>query len=153
MEFIFLKLFLKNLFLFVLWQRNIRHIRDFVNMKDEERRLMLRSLSDHDYLDVIAVCAKLPYVEMTVKTEGRCKKKATAYSATWNILQKCMSRKYRSMPVIYGTVHLSDMHLIDRLYFFCYFITMFLPFFSKKIDCLIKLKVSLLCSVGKGGRK
>lgn len=40
-------------------------------MNDEDRRLMLRGLSDSDYLDVMAVCAKLPYVEMTVKTEGK----------------------------------------------------------------------------------
>ncbi|CAG5121065.1 unnamed protein product, partial [Candidula unifasciata] len=43
--------------------------RDLVNMKDEDRRLMLRSLSDSEYLDVISVCAKMPYVEMNIKTE------------------------------------------------------------------------------------
>lgn len=56
--------------LFLRLQRDIRHIRDFVSMDDEDRRSMLRSLSDNEYLDVMTVCAYLPYVEMTVKTEG-----------------------------------------------------------------------------------
>ncbi|BFZ09267.1 hypothetical protein BsWGS_12306 [Bradybaena similaris] len=54
---------------FTTRKRDIRHIRDLANMKDEDRRLMLRGLSDIEYLDVISVCAKLPYVEMTTKTE------------------------------------------------------------------------------------
>ncbi|CAL1544944.1 unnamed protein product [Lymnaea stagnalis] len=54
---------------FTTRKRDIRHIRDFVNMKEEDRRQLLRSLSDSEYLDVVTVCAKMPYVEMTVRTE------------------------------------------------------------------------------------
>ncbi|KAI8791769.1 translocation protein SEC63 homolog [Biomphalaria glabrata] len=54
---------------FTTRKRDIRHIRDFVNMKDEDRRMMLRNLSDNEYLDVMTVCANMPYIEMSVKTE------------------------------------------------------------------------------------
>jgi translocation protein SEC63 len=52
-------------------QRNIRHIRDFVGMKEEERRQMLRSLGDGEYRDIIAVCSDMPYIDMNVRTEGQ----------------------------------------------------------------------------------
>ncbi|XP_059158814.1 translocation protein SEC63 homolog [Physella acuta] len=54
---------------FTTRKRDIRHIRDFVSMDDEDRRSMLRSLTDNEYCDVMTVCAQMPYVEMTVKTE------------------------------------------------------------------------------------
>lgn len=50
-------------------KRNIRHIRDFVGMKEEERRLMLRSLGDEEYRNIMTVVGTMPYVEMTIKSE------------------------------------------------------------------------------------
>lgn len=51
-------------------QRDIRRLKDFAAMKDEDRRQMLRSLSDAEYLDIVTVCANMPYVEMKIRSEG-----------------------------------------------------------------------------------
>ncbi|CAE1323240.1 SEC63 [Acanthosepion pharaonis] len=54
---------------FVCRKRNIRCIRDFILMKDDERRSILRSLTDEEYLDVMEVCASMPYVTLEIKSE------------------------------------------------------------------------------------
>ncbi|KAL4233084.1 secretory subunit [Mactra antiquata] len=54
---------------FVTKRRNIQRIRDLVAMEEEERRLLLRSLSDDEYQDVMNVCATLPNVEMIIRSE------------------------------------------------------------------------------------
>ncbi|XP_025097112.1 translocation protein SEC63 homolog [Pomacea canaliculata] len=50
-------------------KRDIRHIRDLVAMKDEERRQILRSLSDAEYLDVVTVSSNMPHIQMKIRTE------------------------------------------------------------------------------------
>lgn len=50
-------------------KRHIQRIRDFVGMKDDERKSLLRGLSPEEYRDVMNVCATLPYVIMTVRSE------------------------------------------------------------------------------------
>lgn len=40
-------------------------------MKDDERRSILRSLTDEEYLDVMEVCASMPYVTLEIKSEGK----------------------------------------------------------------------------------
>ncbi|XP_076444580.1 translocation protein SEC63 homolog isoform X2 [Babylonia areolata] len=54
---------------FTTRKRNIRHIRDFVSMKDEDRRQMLRSLGEGEYRDIIQVCGTMPHVEMSIRSE------------------------------------------------------------------------------------
>ncbi|WAR09208.1 SEC63-like protein [Mya arenaria] len=54
---------------FVTRKRNVQRIRDLVAMDDDERRALLRSLTDDEYQDVINVCATLPNVVMVVKSE------------------------------------------------------------------------------------
>ena len=68
----------KNL---VCEQRNIRHLRDFVSMKDEDRRLMLRSLGDGEYRDIMQVCGYMPFVEMNIRSEGET---SSASPGTWS---------------------------------------------------------------------
>ncbi|BFZ25302.1 hypothetical protein BsWGS_28341 [Bradybaena similaris] len=92
---------------FTTRKRNIRHISDLVNMKDEERRLMLRGLSDSDYLDVIAVCATLPYVEMTVKTEVLDEEDPTItagsiVTVTVKLVRKDMGEMFEKQIVLSG---------------------------------------------------
>ncbi|XP_064629178.1 translocation protein SEC63 homolog [Lineus longissimus] len=47
-------------------RRHIRSIEEFVKMTEEDRRIMLRSMSDDDYRDVMIVCASMPYIQMNV---------------------------------------------------------------------------------------
>ena len=52
------------------FQRNIQRIKDLVRMEEEDRRALLRTLSDDEYRDVMNVCATMPNIEMTIKSEG-----------------------------------------------------------------------------------
>jgi len=54
---------------FVTKRRSIRRIEQFVALKEEERRLLLRTLNDSEYEDVINVCCSMPYVTMEAHTE------------------------------------------------------------------------------------
>lgn len=56
---------------FTTRRRNIRTIMQFVRMQDEDRRSLLRGLTDDEYQDVMNVCRKLPHVKMEVRTEVR----------------------------------------------------------------------------------
>ena len=40
-------------------------------MKEDERKSVLRSLSPDEYRDVMNVCATLPHVILTIRSEGR----------------------------------------------------------------------------------
>jgi len=51
-------------------QRNINTIEQFAAMKEMERRLLVRSLSDEEYLDILAVCSTFPHVDITAETQG-----------------------------------------------------------------------------------
>ena len=52
-------------------QRNIRGIRDFVSMRDEDRMTMLRNLSGGEYQDIINVCASMPNIVMQHSVSGK----------------------------------------------------------------------------------
>ena len=51
-------------------QRNINTIEQFAAMKETERRLLVRSLSDEEYLDILAVCSTFPHVDVIAETQG-----------------------------------------------------------------------------------
>lgn len=39
-------------------------------MKNQDRRSLVRVLSDEDYLDVMAVCSNFPHIALTTETQG-----------------------------------------------------------------------------------
>jgi hypothetical protein len=41
-------------------------------MKSEDRRSLVRLLSDEDYMDVMAVCSSFPHISITTETQGTC---------------------------------------------------------------------------------
>jgi len=51
-------------------QRNIRSLKQLVSMNDDDRRLLLRQLTDSEYRDVLSVCAMMPSVDITAHCEG-----------------------------------------------------------------------------------
>jgi translocation protein SEC63 len=55
---------------FITRKRNIRTIRDLAKMKEEDRRPMLRNLSDQDYYDLLLVLMQMPLIEMNAKCQG-----------------------------------------------------------------------------------
>jgi len=56
--------------LLVCVQRNIRSLKQLVSMNDDDRRLLLRQLTDSEYRDVLSVCAMMPSVDITAHCEG-----------------------------------------------------------------------------------
>lgn len=54
-----------------VFQRNIQRIRDLVKMEEEDRRALLRTLTDDEYRDVMNVCAIMPNIQMIIKSEGK----------------------------------------------------------------------------------
>lgn len=51
-------------------QRTIRSIQQFLALDDKERRLLLRTLTDEQYHDIINVVSIYPYVTMNVSWKG-----------------------------------------------------------------------------------
>ena len=43
-----------------------------MNLPATERRSLVRTLSDEEYSDVLAVCAKFPQVFISAETKGQC---------------------------------------------------------------------------------
>lgn len=54
---------------FVTKKRNICDIKQFVQMKDVDRRSIVRHLTDEQYEDIMRVCSSYPLIHMNVKTE------------------------------------------------------------------------------------
>ena len=50
-------------------RRNIKTLQQLAKMKDEDRRSLLRQLSDEQYKDVIRVLAMMPVLDVTITTE------------------------------------------------------------------------------------
>ena len=57
------------------FQRAIKSIRQLAAMKDEDRRSMLRSITDEQYDDIMKVVAIYPCITMTVACAGKKKRK------------------------------------------------------------------------------
>ncbi len=49
------------------FQRNIKTVRQLIEMQEEERRALLRTLSDEQIRDVMAVAGSMPSVDMNVE--------------------------------------------------------------------------------------
>ena len=56
-----------------LLQRSVRSVRHLASMEEEERRSLLRSLSDDEYRDIMCVLASMPNINMKTKIEGKYK--------------------------------------------------------------------------------
>ena len=53
----------------VLFQRNIRSIRQFALLPYDEKRSILRSLNDEEFNNVLTVCKNMPNITMEVNPE------------------------------------------------------------------------------------
>lgn len=50
-------------------------------MKNQDRRSLVRVLSDEDYLDVMAVCSSFPHIHLTTETQGKAQ---LAFVMVWS---------------------------------------------------------------------
>lgn len=51
-------------------QRQIKSLQQYAQLKGEERRYLLKSLSDEQYEDVMKVLGNMPYIDFQVRCEG-----------------------------------------------------------------------------------
>jgi translocation protein SEC63 len=56
---------------FMSKKRQISSIQSFCEMKDEDRRVVLKSLTDDQYADIMKVCSTMPLIDFKVHVEGR----------------------------------------------------------------------------------
>lgn len=56
---------------FMSKKRQISTVQQFCQMKDEERRNLLKVLSEDQYKDVMKVCASMPLIDFKVTCEGK----------------------------------------------------------------------------------
>lgn len=56
---------------FMSKKRQITTVQQFCQMKDEDRRNVLKGLSADQYADVMRVCASMPLIDFKVMCEGK----------------------------------------------------------------------------------
>ena len=57
-------------------QRSIQSIEQFVAMRNKDRRSLVRSLSDDEYLDMMAFCNGFPRIDIEAETQGMAREGA-----------------------------------------------------------------------------
>ena len=56
---------------FMSKKRSVSSIQQFCEMKEEDRRQLLKILSDDQYTDVMNVCSNMPLIDFKVQIEGK----------------------------------------------------------------------------------
>ncbi len=56
---------------FMSKKRQVRTIQQFSQMKEDERRTLLKALTDDQYQDVLRVCSSMPLIDYKVQCEGK----------------------------------------------------------------------------------
>lgn len=59
-----------NLKYFISKKRQIKSLQQYAQLKGEDRRALLRSLSDEEYENVMKVLGKMPYIDFQITVEG-----------------------------------------------------------------------------------
>ncbi|XP_064618130.1 translocation protein SEC63 homolog [Liolophura sinensis] len=93
-------------------RRTIRSIREFVAMKSEDRRSLLRTLSDSEYQDVINVASDMPNVEMTVRSEVLDDEDSTITAGS--IVTVTVTLKRQSMSELFDKEHIEPEQPVEE---------------------------------------
>lgn len=59
-----------NLKYFMSKKRQIKTLQQYAQLKVEERRNLLRNLSDDEYENVMRVLGKMPFIDFQIQVEG-----------------------------------------------------------------------------------
>lgn len=60
-----------NLKYFMSKKRHIKSLQQYAQLKGEDRRSLLRSLSDEEYENVMKVLGRMPYITFDINVEGK----------------------------------------------------------------------------------
>lgn len=86
---------------FVCRKRYIKSIQQFAQMKNEERRSVVKFLSDEQYSNLLKVLGNMPYVDMQVQPEVIDDEASTEYTAGAIITVTCTLIR-KPMSVLFG---------------------------------------------------
>ncbi|GLH14484.1 AAEL007987-PA, partial [Gryllus bimaculatus] len=95
---------------FITKKRQIKSIQQFAQLNNEERRSILRHLSDEQYKDVMKVMGKMPYIDFQVRSEVIDDENPTVYTAG-AIVTVTVTLYRRDMSVLFGDETVADKHV------------------------------------------
>ncbi|KAH0956699.1 hypothetical protein HN011_007422 [Eciton burchellii] len=101
-----------NLKYFHAKKRQIKSLQQFAQLKGEERRLILRNLSDSQYEDVMKVLGNMPYIDFKVRSEVIDDENPTVYTAG-AIVTVTVSLTRKNMRNLFGDDSVNEQTIID----------------------------------------
>ncbi|XP_039294066.1 translocation protein SEC63 homolog [Nilaparvata lugens] len=103
-----------NLKYFLSKKRQIRSIQQFAQMKAEDRRNVLRNLSNEQYSDVMKVISKMPLIDFQVRSEVIDDEASTVYTAG-AIVTVTVTLYRQNMGVLFGDDTVKEKHCVEEL--------------------------------------
>lgn len=101
-----------NLKYFLAKKRQIKSLQQFAQLKGEDRRLILRSLSDSQYEDVMKVLGSMPYIEFKIRSEVLDDENPTVYTAG-AVVTVTVSLTRKDMKEVFGDDTVKEQTMID----------------------------------------
>ncbi|XP_029167559.1 translocation protein SEC63 homolog [Nylanderia fulva] len=101
-----------NLKYFHAKKRQIKSLQQFAQLKGEERRLILRNLSDSQYEDIMKVLGNMPYIDFKVRSEVIDDENPTVYTAG-AIVTVTVSLTRKDMKHLFGDDSVNEQTMID----------------------------------------
>lgn len=101
-----------NLKCFLPKKHQIKSLQQFAQLKGEERRLILKHLSDSQYEDVMKVLGSMPYIEFKVRSEVIDDENPTVYTAG-AVVTVTVSLTRKDMRHLFGDDTVEEQTLID----------------------------------------
>ncbi|XP_075232582.1 translocation protein Sec63 isoform X3 [Lycorma delicatula] len=94
---------------FINKKRQIRSIQQFCQMKSEDRRSLLRHLSDEQYTDIMKVISKMPLIDFQVRSEVIDDEASTVYTAG-AIVTVTVTLDRQNMNILFGEETIKEKH-------------------------------------------
>ncbi|XP_046410511.1 translocation protein SEC63 homolog [Neodiprion pinetum] len=101
-----------NLKYFLAKKRQIKSLQQFAQLKGEERRQILRALTDSQYEDIMKVLGSMPYIEFKVRSEVIDDENPTVYTAG-AIVTVTVSLTRKDMKHLFGDNTVKEQTIID----------------------------------------
>lgn len=98
-----------NIKYFMSKKRHVKSIQQFAQLKNEDRRSILRFLTDEQYMDVMKVVGKMPLIDFQVRSEVIDDEASTVYTAG-AIVTVTVTLIRRDMSTLFGDDTVQDKH-------------------------------------------
>lgn len=101
-----------NIKYFISRKRNIKSLQQFAQMKGEERRTILNSLTDDEYNNVMRVLGDMPYIDFQIKFEVMDDEKPTEVTAG-AIVTVTVTLVRKNMSTLFGDDTIEDRNVTE----------------------------------------